>query len=106
MNGPSRPARGEVWWCDDPDLGRRPVLVLTRDAAIPVLAARRPVSRTARAIPTELPLGADDGMAHACAATFDNIRPVRRSCLSDRIATLGAERMVEAGAALRMAVDC
>jgi mRNA interferase MazF len=30
-------ARGEVWWVEDPASGRRPFLILTRDAAIPVL---------------------------------------------------------------------
>ena len=32
------PARGEVWWCGPlPEAGRRPVVVLSRDAAIPRL---------------------------------------------------------------------
>lgn len=108
MSDRPQPARGEVWWCDDPAIGRRPVLVLTRDAAIPVLRwlLVAPVTRTVRAIPTELALGLDDGMAEACAATFDNVRPVRRSLLTDRIATLRSGRMAEACIALRLAVDC
>ena len=28
--------RGEVWWVEHPDAGRRPACVLTRQAAIPV----------------------------------------------------------------------
>jgi len=28
------PARGDVWWCELADIGRRPVVVLSRDAAI------------------------------------------------------------------------
>ena len=28
-------ARGEVWWCELPKTGRRPVVVLSRDAVIP-----------------------------------------------------------------------
>jgi mRNA interferase MazF len=31
------PARGEVWWCELAEIGRRPVVVLSRDAAIPRL---------------------------------------------------------------------
>ncbi|HEV8115751.1 MAG TPA: type II toxin-antitoxin system PemK/MazF family toxin, partial [Acidimicrobiales bacterium] len=31
------PQRGELWWCELPHLGRRPVVVLSRDAAIPRL---------------------------------------------------------------------
>jgi mRNA-degrading endonuclease toxin of MazEF toxin-antitoxin module len=28
------PQRGEVWWCEPPDIGRRPVVVLSRDVAM------------------------------------------------------------------------
>lgn len=102
------PTRGEVWWLGDPEVGRRPVLVLTRDAAIPVLrwVLVAPVTRTVRGIPTELPLDVDDGMPRPCAATFDNMRPVRLSLLTERITTLSPTRMAQACAALRLAVDC
>lgn len=102
------PARGEVWWAEDADLGRRPVLVLTRDAAIPVLdwLLVAPLTRTVRGIPTEVALGAEDGLGEPCAATLDNVRPVRRSLLTDRITTLGPDRMHDACAALAIAVAC
>ena len=29
--------RGEVWWAEDPESGRRPYLILTRSVALPVL---------------------------------------------------------------------
>lgn len=31
------PARGEVWWCELPDIARRPVVILSRNATIPRL---------------------------------------------------------------------
>jgi len=31
------PLRGELWWCELPDITKRPVVVMTRDAAIPRL---------------------------------------------------------------------
>jgi mRNA interferase MazF len=31
------PLRGELWWCEPPEIGRRPVVVLSRDVAIPRL---------------------------------------------------------------------
>jgi hypothetical protein len=34
VNPSSLPARGEVWWCELPDIGRRPVVALSRDAVI------------------------------------------------------------------------
>ena len=48
--------RGEVWWAEHPDAGRRPYLVLTRQAAIPVLnrVLAVPATRTVRGIPTEV----------------------------------------------------
>ncbi|MBA2316189.1 MAG: type II toxin-antitoxin system PemK/MazF family toxin [Euzebyales bacterium] len=100
--------RGEVWWAEMPDTGRRPFLVMTRDAAIPVLNSVlvAPVTRTVRGIPTELPISRDDGMPHDCAATFDNLRVVPKAYLVDRIIQLGLTRMREACVAARRALDC
>lgn len=102
------PARGEVWWAEDPDLGRRPVLVLTRDAAIPVLdwILAAPLTRSVRGIPTEVALDVADGLPEPCAATLDNVRPVRRALLTERIARLGPDRMHAACLALTTAVAC
>lgn len=102
------PSRGEVWWIEEADLGRRPALVLTRDAAIPVLTwvLVAPVTRTVRGIPTELRLDEGDGLPEPCAATFDNMRPVRQSVLVERITVLPAHRMIDACVALRATVDC
>ena len=104
----SRPKRGEVWWGEIPETGRRPFLVMTRDAAIPVLntVVAAPVTRTVRGIPTELPLGPDDGMPIECAATFDNLRVVPKGHLVERVCSLGPVRMAEACHALRASVDC
>ncbi len=104
----SEPRRGEIWWGEVEGVGRRPFLVLTRSAAIPVLHSvlAAPVTRTIRGIPTELRLGADDGMPTECAASFDNVRVVPKSHLVERQCTLGPTRLSEACAALRTAVDC
>lgn len=100
--------RGEVWWGEIPDAGRRPFLVMTRSGAIPVLTSvlAAPVTRTVRGIPTELPLGAEDGMPVDCAAAFDNLRVVPKGNLTERICSLGPGRLADACAALRVAVDC
>ena len=104
----SDPRRGEVWWGEIESIGRRPFLVMTRSAAIPVLRSvlAAPVTRTVRNIPTELALGPDDGMPTACAASFDNLRVVAKAYLVDRQCTLEPARLVEACRALRAAVDC
>jgi mRNA interferase MazF len=97
-----------VWWGEIEDVGRRPFLVMTRSAAIPVLHAvlAAPVTRTVRDLPTELLLGPEDGMPTECAASFDNLRVVPKAYLVERLCGLDARRMVEACAALRAAVDC
>jgi mRNA interferase MazF len=100
--------RGEVWWGELPEAGRRPFLVMTRDRAIPVLNSvlAAPVTRTVRDIPTEVPLGPDDGMPVECAVSFDNLRVVPKGNLTERICTLAPRRLVEACQALANAVDC
>jgi len=101
-------ARGEVWWGELPDVGRRPFLVMTRDAAIPVLHSvlAVPITRTVRGIPTEVSLSRADGMPEDCAAAFDNLRVVPKAHLVGRLCTLSSVRVREACAALRAAVDC
>ncbi|MXW94690.1 MAG: type II toxin-antitoxin system PemK/MazF family toxin [Acidimicrobiaceae bacterium] len=90
------------------EVGRRPFLVMSRNAAIPVLNSvlAAPVTRTIRGIPTELPLGPEDGMPADCVASFDNLRVVPGANLVDYICTLRPGRIAQACAALRTAVDC
>ena len=56
------PLRGEVWWCELPEIGRRPVVVLSRDAAIPRLrrALVAPCTTTIRSLPSEVLLEPGD----------------------------------------------
>lgn len=100
--------RGEVWWAEIEDLGRRPFLVMTRSRAIGVLngVVAAPVTRTIRNLPTELPLGRQDGMPTDCVASFDNLRVVPKANLTRRICSLDAGRLMEACTALRASVDC
>lgn len=102
------PDRGQIWWGELEGVGRRPFLIMTRSAAIPVLNSvlAAPITRTIRGIPTELRLGADDGMAIDCVASFDNLRVVPKAYLVDRICTLQTPRLAEACAAVRAAIDC
>jgi mRNA interferase MazF len=101
-------ARGEVWWHEHPDEGRRPYLILQRDAAIRVLnqLIAAPATRTRRGIATEVDLDRSDGMPEPCVVTLDNLRQVRPPYLTRRITTLGPERMNQVCRALHAAVDC
>ena len=101
-------ARGEVWWSEDPALGRRPVLVLSREAALGVLARPLvvPLTTRMRGIPTEVGLDESDGVPQPCVAALDNVQPLARSLLVDRVAQLSADRMHEVCGALAIAVEC
>lgn len=58
-----------------PPAGRRPVCVLTRDAAIEVLTSVTcvPITRTIRGIPSEVELGPRHGLHVACVISCDNV---------------------------------
>ena len=103
-----RPQHGDVWWLEDEGIGRRPVVILTRDSAIPVLALLvvAPITRTIRAIPSEIELDESDGMPQPCAATLDNIRTISKSLLTQRITTLTALKRAQLCAAMDFAIDC
>jgi len=97
-----------VWWSEDPVLGRRPVLVLSRDAVIerlrrPLVA---PLTTRRRGIPTEVALDADDGVPRPCVVSLDNAQPMSSALLVERIAALPPDRMAEVCRALEVAVDC
>lgn len=103
----SLPLQGDVWWATVADR-RRPVLVVTRGVAIPVLSTLvvAPVTRTVRGIPTEVPLGPDEGLPVDCVASFDNLQTVLRSELSGRAGGLGPARRDEICQALEALADC
>ena len=99
--------RGEVWWADLPS-GRRPVMILTRDAAIQFLSkvAVVPATRTSRGIPTEIRLGPGDGMRDECVLTTDDVRTIRKSALRNKITALPEARVDEVCDALAYAFGC
>jgi mRNA interferase MazF len=100
--------RGDICWIELSEEGRRPVLVLTRAEAIPVL--RRvlvaPLTRTIREIPSEVRLGPEDGMAEECVVSFDNVQSASRALLGAPITSLAGKRMHEVCRALAIATGC
>ena len=101
-------SRGEVWWYDHREAGRRPFLILTRDAALGVLnqVLAVAITRRRRGIPTEVDLDEGDGLPSPCVATLDNVYLIRPALCVGRITTLGPERMHDVCRALHAAVDC
>jgi mRNA interferase MazF len=100
--------RGEGWWVEHPVQGRRPFLILTRQAVIPVLkqVVGVPATKRARGIPSEAPLSTDDGMPADCVLNFDNPTLLRKSWFVEPICQLSPVRMVQACRALSVAMGC
>ena len=103
------PVRGEVWWCELPKIGRRPVVVLSRDAAIPRLrrALIGPCTTTVRDIPSEVVLDAgDDPVPRTSVVNLDSVESVSLATLVERLGRLSDERMQQICKALEIAVAC
>ena len=103
------PARGEVWWCELADVGRRPVVVLSRDAAIPRLRRTLigPCTTTVRGIPSEVLLEpGEDPIPRPSAVNLDSVESVSAGVLVERLGRLSDDRMRQICAALEVAVAC
>lgn len=103
------PARGEIWRCELPGVGRRPVVVLSRDAAIPRLrrTIAAPCTTTIRDLVSEvLLLPGVDPIPRRSAVNLDSVENVAVGVLTDRLGRLSGARMDEVCAALAVAVDC
>jgi mRNA interferase MazF len=105
----SLPARGEIWWCELPDIGRRPVVVLSRDAAIPRLKRTlvAPCTTTIRGLASEVVLNpGDDPVPRRSGINLDSVESVSVAVLVERLGRLSDSRMRQVCAALDVAVDC
>jgi mRNA interferase MazF len=100
--------RAEIWWAQPPGEPARPVLILTRNPAIQVMERVLvvPLTTTVRGIPTEVPLGRGDGLPTDCVASLDDVAPIAKDYLVERLALLSPRRMSEVARALRRATGC
>src|SRR5262249_39489959 len=101
--------RGEVWWARLPaPSGRRPVVLVSREAAYAPARKRVIVieaSRTIRSIPSEVLLSKRDGLPERRLANADNVAPIRKTWLDELIATMPDSRIIELDRALRFAMQ-
>lgn len=103
------PRRGEIWWCELPEVGRRPVLVISRDAAIPRLrrALVAPCTTTIRGLASEVVLEpGEDPIDRRSALNLDSVESVSIAVLVQRLGRLSDERVRQVCTALAVAVDC
>jgi mRNA interferase MazF len=93
---------------ETPNDKRRPVLVVSRNEAIPVLnnVVVAPVTSTLRSIPTCVPVGPGEGVDHDSVATFDSLASVPKSVLTKRLGALGDSGRSLMCEALRALADC
>lgn len=97
--------RGEIWYADVPGNKRRPVVVLTRDSVLPRLTTIlvAPVTTRIRSIPTEVPVS---GLPKECVANLDNITPLPKTTLVERVGRLSRDELTAVCSAARFAIGC
>ena len=88
----------EIWWATLPlPVGRRPVLLLSRNPAYEylnkVLVAE--ITTTIRKIPQEVSVGGAEGLPSASVVNLDNLHAVAKSQLMKRAGSLRPSREIE-----------
>jgi mRNA interferase MazF len=100
--------RGDVWWAELPSpIGRRPVLLLSRDLAYNIRTSIivALVTRTIRNIPVEVPLGKEDSMTSRCVVNLDEILTIPKSRIVERITHLSPAKLAAVNKAIVFALD-
>lgn len=100
--------KGEVWWANLPSpIGKRPVVLLSRDEAYSVRNAVTvaEVTSTIRNIPVEVNLGPEDGLPKKCVMNLDTIITIRKELLTEKITDLTPEKIDKVNKAIKFALD-
>jgi len=98
----------ELWWATlAAPIGRRPVLLLSRDGAYDYLnhVTIAQITTTIRGIPVEVPLGRAEGLQRKSVANLDSVHVVDKTALAARIGVLKGARAKEVKRALGWALD-
>lgn len=102
-------SRGDIFWADlGPPAGRRPVCILTRDAAIAVLrtVTCAPITRTIRGIRSEVEVGTDEGLPERSAISCDNLITIPQELLDPApLGSLREPKRAELDRSLRYSLD-
>lgn len=98
--------RGDVFDAELPGLGVRPVVIVSRQVAIPVLSnvAAALVTSTVRGHPAEVSLGAENGLNDDCVANCDNVVTLPKRRLVRRRGSLSFAQTEALDRALRFAL--
>lgn len=99
-------SRGEIWDADIPAVGRHPVVIATRDSALPLLTSVVCVlvTSTFHGHVAEVEVGPEEGLARTGAVNCDNLFTLPRRVLTRRIGRLGPGKLAELDRALMVAL--
>lgn len=101
--------RGEIWQYGfkRPDK-RRPVLVLSRQEVIPLLhtVIVAPITSAIRGLPSEVSVGAGQGLKRESVVNLDHVQTVERARLTTFVGTVDPARMRQVCRALAVATGC
>ncbi len=99
--------RGDVWWAKlPPPMGRRPVVLVSRNASYAVRdsVTVAPITRTMYGIPVEVPLGPREGLPKPCVVNADSLLTISKEMLERPLVSLPPHKMAEVDRALRFAL--
>ncbi len=97
--------RCDIWWARvEPKA--RPVVLVSRDSHLRSrdLVVVVPVTTRVRGLPTELPLGQEDGLLRPCVADAGTLCTIRTALLDKHLASLAPSKRRLLDAALRYAL--
>lgn len=82
------------------------MVVVTRDSAIPLLGqiVVALITSTVRDLPTEVPVGPEQGLARECVINCDNLFTIPKASLGRRRGELGPEQLQALREALTIAL--
>lgn len=99
--------KGEIWWANlPPPVGRRPVVLLSRNEAYAVRLAVTvvPLTTNIRHIPVEVLLTKKEGVPQKCVINCDDILTIRKEFLAAKITEVSEEKMFAIHKAIRFAL--
>ena len=100
---------GDIWMYEfaAPDK-RRPVVILSRQAVIPLLRTVMvaPITSTVHGVPSEVLVGPEHGLKRSSAINLDHVQTVDKARLHHFVAHLPAQVMEQVCKALAVATAC
>ena len=102
-----KPRRGEIWQyrIGMPD-NRRPIVILTRQEVLLPAAHRNRGADTIRGLPSEVIVGAHEGLKRDSAISLDHVQMIEQRFLHRLVGTLSETKKRQVWRALCLATGC